>query len=407
MMKLKNKKIFSLLMGLFLLVVFGFLLAREGAILVLESERTVIRKGDTIKIKLMVDTKGNIINSARGVIVFDKGKLGVLDLKTEESIFKFWDNTTSFSNYDGKINFGGGLPSPGFSGKGLILEIIFEAKKEGEAKIDFKDGAVLLNDEKGTDILSKMQGINLKIEKEVLPVPSKPSAKEKKGVESPVITNYSENISSNEIFYAEGIAPANYRVIFYVEGKEIETIIREIDVDSRGSWFYTHDKFLPPGEYLIYAKVKNPKTGEISAPSEKKQLFVKRGGILLFGQFIRTELIFGLLILTLFLAVILLLFYFFYDQRRCAREKMRLMKEIKEANDSVVDGFGVLKAELSKELELLKNLHITQDNISEIEREKRQRLINDLVEDLDLIEKIQAYIRKEVKDIEKTLPPLK
>lgn len=388
------------------LLCFALLFAREGAILYLEKDKKDIKEGDVFGLNIMVDTKGNQINSARGVLVFSKNNLEILEIKKEGSIFKFWDNATSFSNYEGKIVFGGGLPSPGFSGKGIVLRVSMKAKQKGEAKIEFKDGAVLLNDKKGTDILSKTESLTFKIEEEKVPVPAK-KKEEKKRLEPPIILTYSSNIKTNEVLYAEGTAPAKMKVIFYIEGKDIERVVREVDVDNKGNWFYSHDKLLPPGDYTIYAKTKNPVNFEISEPSEKKSVYVEKGGIFIFGQFVTDEVIFGILILVLFVAVILLLFYFFYDQQRCAKERAKLMKEIKEANDSVIDGFGVLKLELSRELDALRKLHITEDNISEVERAKRQRLINDLLEDLDLIEKIQNYIRKEVKDIEETLPPFK
>jgi hypothetical protein len=411
-MKEKRKIIkFSILIVLILVIFAGVLIgafSREGAVLYLEPKNIETKEMDSFEVKVMVDTKENVINSARGIIVFEKDKLEVLEIKKENSIFKFWDNTTSFSNYEGKIVFGGGLPSPGFTGKGLILEIVFRAKKVDKGNINFKDGAVLANDNKGTDILSKMEGASFSVKKEELPLPQKEKTKEKKALEPPIITTYPKEINSNEIFYAEGIAPAKMKVIFYIGGENIEEIIREVDVDSKGSWFYSHNKFLAPGEYYIFAKTKNPLTGEISMPSAKQQLIVQKEGIMILGQYINKEVIFGMLILVLFVAVILLLFYFFYDLQRCAKERFRLMKEIKEANDSVIDGFGVLKTELSRELEFLRKLHITEDvDLSPQEREKRQRLINDLLEDLELIEKIQNYIRKEVKDIEDNLPPIR
>lgn len=382
----------------------GAVLSKDRATLYLTPDSGSYKEGETFKVKVMINTAGNRINSARGVIEFSNNNLEVLDVDRDNSIFKFWDSTTSFSNSEGEIFFGGGLPSPGFSGSsGKILEITFRANSCGSAIIEFKEGAILLDDKKGTDILGEINGAKYKITEEKIPLPKRKFEKER--LQPPQITIYPEKISITETFYIEGKADSDSIVILYIEKEKQEPIIKEIDVNSDGSWSYVHDKFLQPGDYSVYTKAKNER-GEISPSSEREGFKVKKSGIVIFGLFINNETIYGILILVLLSTILSLFGYFIYDIQKRTKTKIKLMKEIREANDSVIDGFGLLKEELRRELHNLKDIKIAE-GVSAAEKEKREKFINDLSEDLELIEKIQNYIRKEIGDIEKILPPIK
>jgi hypothetical protein len=402
---MKNKKTFLTIIILItaLFICAGVVFSQQKAILYLNPISGSYKEGKIFKVKVKINTGKNKINSARGVIKFPKNNLEVLDIGKSGSIFTFWEPTTSFSNYAGEIDFGGGLPSPGFSGQsGKILEITFRAKSAGKVKIDFQEGAILANDKKGTDVLGKIKGAEYKIIKEAIPSPvKKPIEKEFK---PPEITVFPERLSSTEVLYLEGKAEPSSTVILYIEKEDEEPIIKEIRIDPDGSWSYIHNKFLQAGKYSVFAKAKNDE-GEISAPSKKIYLNVNKGGVVVLGVLIKDEIIYGVIILVLFATILVLFGYLIYSQQKRSKTKMSLFKEIKEANDSVIDGFGLLKEELRREVKILKETILPIEAQPE-EKEKRQIIINDLSEDLDLIEKIQTYIRKEVKDIEDTLPPL-
>jgi len=82
--------------------------------------------GDTFSVILNVDTEGKSINAAEGNLSFPKDKLRVLNISRGSSIFNLWTQEPSFSNSDGTITFGGGLPHPGYIGSsGSILTARF------------------------------------------------------------------------------------------------------------------------------------------------------------------------------------------------------------------------------------------------------------------------------------------
>jgi len=75
------------------------------------------------------------------------------------SIFSLWTTEPVFSNSAGTINFGGGVPNPGFTGTaGKIATITFKAETVGTARVTFTSGAVLANDGKGTNVIANMGG---------------------------------------------------------------------------------------------------------------------------------------------------------------------------------------------------------------------------------------------------------
>jgi len=115
--------------------------------------------GDVFSIAVFISTEGQAINAAQTIIYFSSDKLDVLSVSKQNSIFSLWVQEPVFSNQKGTISFGGGLPSPGFSGRsGKIITISFKAKAEGEAKVWFGQEKILANDAWGTDIFSQSLG---------------------------------------------------------------------------------------------------------------------------------------------------------------------------------------------------------------------------------------------------------
>ena len=382
----------------------NFVFSHGSAVLYFKPASGSFKVGEIFQTEVLLDTKGNAINSARGIITFDPKKLEVLDLGRQNSIFSFWDPNTSFSNTSGEIIFGGGLPSPGFSSPpaGLILKPTFKVKEAGMVDVEFKDAFVLANDAEGTDILGKLEKASYKLEKETLPLPVEtPLSRE---LEPPKITTFPTEISSTEVFYVEGSALAKSTVILYIEKEDEEPIVKEIDTSFDGSWSYIHDKFLQPGRYSIYAKTKTSR-GEISESSEKISLLVSKGALEIGGFVIKSETIYGIIILLLIIGILILFGVFNFFNYKEKRDKRKLVKEVKEADQSVVEGFDTLKNEIRRELNVLKNLKITEDHLPLKTRKERREILDDLLEDLELLEKVEKVIKKEVKDVEDILSP--
>lgn len=121
--------------------------------------------GSTFSLEIKVNTAGNAINAAEGSIVFDPSKMQVVSVSKVGSIFTLWAAEPSFSNADGTIDFGGGIPSPGYSGSnGTVITINFFAKTattvRGYTEVVMVSGAILANDGQGTNILSSLGKAN-------------------------------------------------------------------------------------------------------------------------------------------------------------------------------------------------------------------------------------------------------
>lgn len=114
---------------------------------------------NTFSIVVRTNTGGASINAAQGILVFSPDKLSVMSISKTGSIFSLWTTEPTYSNSSGTISFGGGVPSPGYTGApGKIITITFKAKVSGTASINWSSGAVLANDGKGTNILTNMNG---------------------------------------------------------------------------------------------------------------------------------------------------------------------------------------------------------------------------------------------------------
>ncbi len=129
-----------------------------------DSSSEKIYKDDTFVVKLKLSTADNLINAVEGSLSFDNSKLEVKEISTGGSIFSLWPKPAVFLNEKGKISFVGGVMG-GFQGVDAeILKIIFTAKKEGAADLQFeKDSSLFLNDGKGTKVSFKAKPFRVSI----------------------------------------------------------------------------------------------------------------------------------------------------------------------------------------------------------------------------------------------------
>lgn len=120
--------------------------------------------GDTFSIDLKIASSDKQINVIDGIILYDKDKLEIKEVKINDSLFSLWVQEPIFDNEIGELSFIGGVPN-GFQGqKGQILKIIFLAKKKGETLIGFQDiFSVFLNDGRGTQINPWLRPLSLTI----------------------------------------------------------------------------------------------------------------------------------------------------------------------------------------------------------------------------------------------------
>ncbi|MEK7131698.1 MAG: cohesin domain-containing protein [Patescibacteria group bacterium] len=110
-----------------------------------------IYSGDTFIVQLKLSTTDNLINAVEGYLSFDNNKLEVKEISAGGSIFSLWPQPAVVLNETGEISFVGGVMG-GFQGANAeILKIIFLAKNNGIADVDFEKYSLLfLNDGNGT-----------------------------------------------------------------------------------------------------------------------------------------------------------------------------------------------------------------------------------------------------------------
>ncbi|MCA9358771.1 hypothetical protein KC926_01040 [Candidatus Kaiserbacteria bacterium] len=146
---------YSLLSLLLFLASYAF---ANAASLSLSPSTGVYSANGTFSVRVLVNTDGKSVNAAEGSLSFNPRELSVVSVNRNNSIFNLWVTEPTFSNSAGTINFSGGLPS-GYSGQtGTIMNVTFRAAGAGTARVSFKNGSVLANDGKGTNILTAMNG---------------------------------------------------------------------------------------------------------------------------------------------------------------------------------------------------------------------------------------------------------
>ena len=161
--------------------------------------------------------------------------------------------------------------------------------------------------------------------------------------------------------------------------------------DSGGSWFYRHNDFLPPGEYLLWAQ--SLRGEELSPPSPQERMSVARSAITFGASRLSYEAVYLfsviLLLLTLIILSVIIIYHYYHGRKRM----LIFRKEIKEAEESIGRGFAVLKRDIEAELSVLKRARLSQ-SLSQEGREREAQLLSDL-------ETIGQKIGKEIWEIEK------
>lgn len=149
-------------MGLRAYIIGGFILTVallpvhvHAAVLFVAPAASEVRVGDSVRVSVLVDSRGETINNAEGVLHYSPEHLQVTSVSSSNSIFSLWVEQPSFSNASGEVRFNGGVPNPGYVGtSGTVVSIVFSARKVGQASLSMTDAAVRANDGLGTDVLT-------------------------------------------------------------------------------------------------------------------------------------------------------------------------------------------------------------------------------------------------------------
>lgn len=141
-----------------------------GADIFLTADKNEIRVGDTVSVTVQINTLGENVNSAEGLLSFPTDIFSVESISMGGSVFSIWVEQPSFSNNAGTISFNGGSPNPGFNGsRGSVIRATLKAKKIGTGNILFNSAGVYANDGLGTDIVSAKKGTQIVVLKNDVP----------------------------------------------------------------------------------------------------------------------------------------------------------------------------------------------------------------------------------------------
>lgn len=211
-----------------------------------------------------VNTGGISVNASQGTISFDSSILKVVSVSTGGSVFSLWTQNPAASG--ASINFGGGIPHPGYTGTaGRVFTVTFQSLKAGTAQVRFISGSVLANDGKGTNILSSMGSASYTISpKSEAPVAPKPKEVPKKPEKPKEETFYlkpeikSETHPDEDRWYNVERALFNWDMPEVVQGVSVAFNQKEMadpgpladgifdskeyDIESDGHWYF-HAKF--------------------------------------------------------------------------------------------------------------------------------------------------------------------
>ncbi len=147
-MKSSIIKIFtiSFLLGCYLFIAKG----AQAAILQYEIPKNTVRVGDSVTMKIILNTEGESINTGSITSIIPES-LVIQNISTAKSIFKYWVNNPDHPSSN-IISFTGGLPNPGFNGtNGIIGEITLKPTKAGKFSLYAERGSqILVNDGFGT-----------------------------------------------------------------------------------------------------------------------------------------------------------------------------------------------------------------------------------------------------------------
>ena len=215
---------------------------------------------------------------------------------------------------------------------------------------------------------------------------------ESKEFSPPLITTVSQDISNEEIFYVGGETNIrNATIIVYLQNLETgETTSQRLESDNNGEWFYRHDGFLSPGNYLLWTQ---GSFGEkASPPSAQIQISVKQTAIQFGANRLSYEAIYLAIVIVFLIIILGLIIYIIFHFYHGSKKHKEVQKQAREAEESVRRGFAVLRRDIEAELAVIRKVKLNK-TLSEEEKNAETQLSKDLTA-------VQQYIGKEIWDIE-------
>ncbi|HPN96870.1 MAG TPA: cohesin domain-containing protein [Candidatus Moranbacteria bacterium] len=199
--------------------------AASGVQLTVKSPKDSVEKDKNVAINLVLNTSGKNVVAVNAILEYDADSFELKNLVTDNSPFEK-NNKCQIDGKScqivkkekGKISMTFAKPSPGVKGSELfIANIVFKAIKETAPKgNNFKlffegsgkygDSDVIVDDEKGTDILEQVVGKKITVSS--VPNPSDDKEKPKISITYPKFTN-NKRVAQKKLFDVSGTVSDN------------------------------------------------------------------------------------------------------------------------------------------------------------------------------------------------------
>jgi len=373
------------------------LVASASATLYISPSQGTNAVGDTFSALVMLDTGGASVNAGEAVINFDTRHVQVISLGYTQSVFSLWTEQPSYSNSDGTITFSGGIPSPGFSGKGAVLRIAFKAKASGQAPIDFLSASVLANDGQGSNIADTLKGAlftvvpagsqniqntSVPAETQSVSVEATTTGASTQPIPVPVITQWSKQLQTGDILVIEGLGLPMSKIGIVIQKDSAEPVNTYTFSSPDGTFTYTYPIQLEKGTYTV--SVRNIDSsgaqGDLSAPvsvAVSSPNFIQVGSI---------AVSYSSIIVILLSLLILVLVVFLVSWRKWRKWMNRQYWGMSEAEKAVHKSFDTLREDVVAYIgHLVESKHVT------VRKEKKTK------EELNReIKSIEGKIEKEI-----------
>jgi len=119
--------------------------------------------GDTIDVSVRINSEGQTVNAAQGIVEYPSSILQVAGVDHSNSVFNIWAQEPTVNTSTGEISFLGGSTNA-FSGTSLyILDLKFLVRGTGVATLNFANAGVTAGDGTGANILSSSTPISFTI----------------------------------------------------------------------------------------------------------------------------------------------------------------------------------------------------------------------------------------------------
>ncbi|MDB5254932.1 MAG: hypothetical protein JWL92_308 [Candidatus Nomurabacteria bacterium] len=268
--------------GIFLAVFFFLHDTAHAATLSLSPSGGSYAVGKTISVRVLVGSGGQSINAVSGVVSFSNDTLTLTGI-SKSGVITLWAQDPTYSNSSSSASFQGVILNGYSGGAGTVVTLTFRAKAEGAATVSISGSgsSVLLNDGKGTNVLSGTSGASFTIIRTSTPpatpepttpvtVPTVPETPVTPTVPllTPTFTDYANPLLPGNFVVVKGTGSPNSIVtITFTQGMPDGTnMVKQVSVPTTdtGTFAYVSDEKASEG--ITYTLVATNQEGQHTAP---------------------------------------------------------------------------------------------------------------------------------------------